>query len=146
MEIRFENRKEFSVCGYAVETELSSSEGDVGLLWENHEKILQSIPASESCLYGVMWYTEGHRYCYHLGICSETPPLDDMTAVTIPSACFAIATVPDNMTIVEAWTEYFETELPFLGYMPDSEHGRYFEFHAADGTCELWTPVKKQMK
>ena len=146
MKIRFENRKEFSVCGYAVETELSSSENDVDLLWKNHEKILLGIPASKSHLYGVMWYTEGHRYYYHLGICGETPLLDDMTAVTIPSAHFAIAIVPDNMTIVEAWTEYFETELPSLGYIPDSEHGKYFEFHGVDEKCELWTPVKEQIK
>ena len=145
MKIRFKNRAEFFVYGFAVETELSSSQDDVGSLWENYEKILLNIPASESCLYGVMWYTEGHKYYYHLGICSETPLLDGMSAVVIPSAYFAIATVPDNMTIVEAWTEYFETELPSLGYTPDSEHGRYFEFHGADGKCGLWTPVKKQI-
>ena len=146
LKVRFENRKKFYVYGYAVETELNSSENDVGLLWENHRRILQSIPTSQSCLYGVMWYTEGHRYYYHLGICSKTPLMEDMTAVMIPSACFAIATVPNDMTIVEAWTEYFENELPSLGYIPDSEHGKYFEFHDADGKCELWTPVKEYIK
>lgn len=143
MNIRFENRSAFTVYGYAVETVLSSCEADVGQLWETHQSTLLSIAQSQSCLYGVMWYTENHRYYYHLGIQSGKAPKNDMTAVDIPAACFAVASVPQNMDTVEAWTQYFEEELPSLGYIPDAEHGRYFEFYAADGTCELWTPAKK---
>ncbi|MCL2033395.1 MAG: effector binding domain-containing protein [Oscillospiraceae bacterium] len=144
MKIRFESRTEFIVHGYAVETILSSCENDVGQLWEKHKESLLSIPESKSCLYGVMWYTENHRYYYHLGILSDISHKNDMTAVTIPAAYFAIATVPDNMDAIEAWTQYFEKELPSLGYVPNVEHGKYFEFYNADGACELWTPVKKQ--
>jgi len=81
---------------------------------------------------------------YLLGIKNEKPPKREMTAVTIPAANFAIATVPNNMDTIEAWTQYFEKELPLLGYIPDAEHGRYFEFYNANEKCELWTPVKKQ--
>ncbi|MDR3090760.1 MAG: GyrI-like domain-containing protein [Clostridiales bacterium] len=115
MEIRFENKADFIVRGYAVETILSSSEKDVGQLWEKHKEDLLAIPESKSSLYGVMWYTENHKYFYLLGIKNEKPPKSDMTAVTIQAANFAIATVP----------------------------GKYFEFYNAEGACELWTPVTK---
>ena len=144
MEIRFENESGFIVHGYAVETILSSCEKDVGQLWEKHKEDLLAIPESKSCLYGVMWYTETHKYFYLLGIKNEKPPKSDMTAVTIPAANFSIATVPDDMDTIEAWTQYFEKELPLLGYIPDVEHERYFEFYNPKEECELWTPVKKQ--
>ena len=145
MKIRFENENDFIVYGYAVETILSSCEKDVGQLWERYREDLLSIPESKSCLYGVMWYTKEHKYFYLLGIKSEKQPKSDMTAVTIPAANFAIATVPDNMDTIDAWTQYFEKELPHLGYLPDAEHGRYFEFYHSNEKCELWTPVKKQV-
>jgi len=144
MEIRFENESGFIVHGYAVETILSSCEKDVGQLWEKHKEDLLAIPESKSCLYGVMWYTETHKYFYLLGIKNEKPPKSDMTAVTIPAANFSIATVPDDMDTIEAWTQYFEKELPLLGYIPDAEHGRCFEFYNPKEECELWTPIKKQ--
>lgn len=141
MEIRFEDRDGFSVYGYAVETILSSAEKEVGALFENHEEGLLSIPEGNGSLYGVMWYTENHRYYYHLGIHSNKVPLDDMAEVVIPAAHFAIATIPEGMDAFEAWTFYFEEELPRLGYAPDAEHGTYFEFYDSNGNCELWTPV-----
>lgn len=142
MKIRFEDRSGFSVYGYAVETVLNSCESDVGQLWERYEKALLDIPEGHLYLYGVMWYTENHRYYYHLGIQAKKPPKNDMAVVEIPAAHFAIASVPKNMDTVEAWTQYFEKELPLLGYVPDAEHGRYFEFYGPNGACELWTPVK----
>ena len=142
MEIRFESKDEFIVYGYSVETILSSCENDIGQLWDMHAKSLLNLPESKSCLYGVMWYTENHKYYYHLGIMSGKPQKNDMTAAIVPAANFAIATVPENMDAIEAWTQYFEKELPILGCVPDAEHGKYFEFYGSDGECELWTPVK----
>lgn len=145
MNIRFEERDAFFVSGYAVETEASSNDKELSLLWNEYKDKLISIPESKSCLYGVMWYTENHKYFYLLGIeTHEKKPLGDgATFVEIPAAYFGVATVPDNMTEVEAWTDYFEKELPALGFVPDAEHGRYFEFYNKDGACELWTPVVK---
>ena len=146
MNIRFENRSEFSVYGYAVETILNSNGNDTGRLWENYKDALLRVPESKSCLYGVLWYTEEHRYFYLLGIQSEKPPMGGMTAVVIPAALFAVAAVPSHMNATEAWTQYFETELPALHYVPEAKHGKYFEFYNADGECELWTPVTKQLE
>ena len=65
-----------------------------------------------------------------------------MTKATIPAANFSVATIPADMSTVEAWTQYFEKELSTLKYEPDAEHGKYFEFYNERGNCELWTPVK----
>ena len=143
MEIRFENRDKFKVCGYMTETNSENNDHDLGQLWTNHENELKQISESKSCLYGVMWYTdETHkRYCYLLGI--ETNKLrDDMVCVEIPTGHFAVATVPTGMTGVEAWTEFFFQELPAKKFIPNENHGIYFEFFDENSNCELWTPVK----
>ena len=144
MNIRFENRNKFTVCGYQRETNSENNDHDLGQLIARHENELREI--SES-LYGVMWYTDDthQRYCYLLGI--ETDKCQgDMTCVEVPAGYFAIATVPKGMTGVEAWTEFFFKEIPALGYLPDEKHGIYFEFFDETGDCELWTPLKPMVK
>lgn len=145
MEVRIEKKSDFVVHGYAVETILSSSEHDVGQLWAEYKDVLLAMSERHLSLYGVMWYTQDHKYFYLLGIKNDMPSKRDMISVEIPAADFAIATVPSNMTEIEAWTQYFDNELPALGYSPDAEHGKYFKLHNANGVCELWTPVKKQV-
>lgn len=147
MEVRFENRNSFNVVGYAVETNLDSAVEDIGLLWEKYEKSLLKL-ANKNPLYGVMWYTENHNYFYLLGIEDKTSLVEennnDSISLKVPSAKFSIATPPKNMDLIEAWTIYFESKLPNLGYVPNNDHGIYFESHHDNGICELWTPVKKE--
>jgi len=157
MKIRFEKRNSFKVLGFAVETNLDSAIEDVGYLWENYEKKLLDLANGESPLYGIMWYTEDHNYFYLLGIedndnfisdiidninVSDENSKNEVFSVDIPSACFGVATIPEEMDGIEAWTQYFEVELPKLSYLPVDEHGKYFESYF-DGVCEFWTPVKK---
>lgn len=147
MEVRFENRDSFNVVGFAVEANLDSAVEDIGLLCEKYEKSLLKL-ANKNPLYGVMWYTKDHNYFYLIGIEDNTnlveKNLDNPISLKIPSAKFAIATLPKNMDLIEAWTVYFESKLPNLGYVPDNNHGIYFEAHNDNGTCELWTPIKKE--
>lgn len=158
MKIHFEKRDSFRVVGFAVETNLDSCIEDVGSLWENYEKKLLNLANSESPLYGLMWYTEDHNYFYLLGIedsdnsisdiitntnSNDENSKDEIFSVDIPSACFGVANIPKEMDTIKAWTKYFEVELPKLEYLPDDEHGKYFESYF-DGVCELWTPVKKR--
>lgn len=147
MEINFKKRDSFKVFGYKVETNLDSAIGDIGFLWSKYEEFLLKFNNNKNPLYGLMWYTEGHNYFYLIGIDDNKLLLEnnfnDFDTIEIPSSNFAIASVPKNMDLIEAWTIYFEEKLPELGYIPDSNHGKYFEAHYNDGTCELWTPVIK---
>lgn len=143
MKIRFENRDKFKIYGYMAETNSDNNDHDLALLWTKYEMKLKQIPDSNSCLYGAMWYTdETHKqYCYLLGI--ETNKFqDDMLCLEIPTGYFAIATVPQEMTGVEAWTEFFAQELPAKRLVPDENHGIYFEFFDKNGCYELWAPIK----
>lgn len=146
MDIRMEHKADFFVQGYAVETRLSACEDEVGGLWAKWEAALRAMAETSAPLYGVMWYTEDNQYVYLLGIQGEGQPQNGMTAVKISAAEFAVASVPENMTEIEAWTAFFEMELPLRGYLPDAEHEKYFELHKAAGACELWTPIKHMQK
>jgi len=147
MNIRFENRNKFTVCGYQTETNSENNGHDLGQLFARHENELREVSESKSRLYGVMWYTDDthQRYCYLLGI--ETNKCQgDMVCVEVPAGYFAVASVPKGMTEVEAWTDFFFNEIPALGYLPDEKHGIYFELFSETGDCELWTPVKSAEK
>ncbi len=141
MHIRTTHNDSFRVCGYAVETQLDTNSGDLGKLWEKYRDVLLAYPESSQTLYGVFAYTTGHRFSYLLGIKCDVPPKKDMIYADISAARFAVAAVPDGMTEVEAWTQFFETGLPALGYAPDAQNGKYFEYYGADGKRELWTPI-----
>ena len=143
MKIRFENRDKFKVCGYVTESDQENNDRDLEELWSKYEDKLRKMPESKSCVYGVMWYTdETHkRYCYLLGI--ETDEFqNDMTFVEVPTGHFAVATVPKEMDAKEAWAEFFYKAIPASGFMPDENHGIYFEFFNQNGDYELWTPIK----
>jgi len=143
MEIRFEDREKFTVCGYITETSSENNDHDLRKLFTRHEDELRKMPESKSCLYGVIWYTdETHqRYCYLLGI-EANKQQSNMVCVEVPTGHFAVAAVPKGMTVVEAWTEFFFKEIPARGYAPDESHGIYFEFYDENGNCGLWIPVK----
>lgn len=149
MNLRFEERDTFRVCGYAVEANLDNNDKVLGELWLKHEDKLRKMPEGNSCLYGVTWYTdETHKqYYYLLGIESfGQGDLDDMNCVEIPKAYFAVMKIPKGMSAVDAWTDFFYKEIPASGYIPDEKHGIYFEFYDENGNCELWTPVKLKTK
>jgi len=142
MNIRFENRDKFKVCGYMIESDEENFEHDVGQLWNKHENELKKIPESNSCLYAVTWYTDEtqERYCYLVGI-ETNKPHNEMVCVEIPAGHFVIASIPKGMTRLEAWWNYFE-DVPAKGYAPDESHGIYFEFYDKNGNFEIWAPVK----
>jgi predicted transcriptional regulator YdeE len=141
MDIRTTHADSFRVCGYAVETQLDANNKDLGMLFEKYRDILLAHPESRQTLYGVFEYTTGHRYSYLLGIKCNVPPKEDMVFTDIPAAHFAVASVPDGITEVEAWTHFFEFGLPGLGYAPDAQHGKHFEYYGTGGKRELWTPI-----
>ncbi len=143
LKIRFENREHFKVYGYAAETSLDTNDQDLTRLWQ-HKNDLLSLQNDSPSLYGVMWYTEQHRFFYLLGfpVTEYLQFLEGMVFAEIPAARFAVAAVPEGMSAVTAWTEFFEKELPAHKFTPDTEHGKYFEYYTPNGSLELWTPVK----
>lgn len=93
-----------------------------------------------------MWYTQGHeKYCYLLGIevgSDNTPPADALLK-QIPRASYAVARYDSKKDALEAWTEFFFTDIPEAGFAPDERINLYFEYYPenAHGDYELWTPV-----
>jgi hypothetical protein len=57
MEIRFENRDKFKVCGYMTETDSENNDRDLDELWRKHEAGLKQTPESKSCV----WSDVVHR-------------------------------------------------------------------------------------
>jgi predicted transcriptional regulator YdeE len=152
MQMRIVDRNAITLCGLTVETSLETCENDLGDLWSDFKErgldnILNTVPECKNGIYGLMWYTEHHRYCYLLGVETEAEPTEpgSPTVKRIPPARYAVVGVPDGMSLIEAWTEFFEETLPKAGYAPDSEHGFYFEYYRSidSSSCELWAPVRE---
>jgi AraC family transcriptional regulator len=151
MDIRIIEHDEITIGGIVTETSVETCTKDLNELWKKFEEqklaeVFRNAPGYKKGLYGLMWYTQNHRYCYLLGIEIKEAKtgLDEISIKTLPPARYAVVSVPDNMTVLEAWGVFFEKDLPAAGISPVLENGLYFEYYSdEDGkTCELWTPIK----
>lgn len=146
-------RETFHVCGYAVETTAADNDADVSALYKDFfdtgkEAVLLGLAGSKKGYYGLSWYTQGHdKYCYLLGI-------EVGRGIDAPSGAllkdldktqFAVARYSHDKDIMEAWTEFFFTDIPNQGFAPNAEYNLYFEYYPDDvhGDYELWVPVVK---
>ncbi len=163
LNLKFEHRDGFHVCGYSVETCLDTCREDLSLLrrdFDAQKGVLFEALGFRDAVYGLMWYTQDHRYRYLIGVeaadAGKAP--SGAQCVCIPAAEYAVATVPPSVSAFDAWTAFFEKALPAVGYTPDSNHGLYFEYYPCgmgsgadvsaanmDHACELWTPVIRQV-
>lgn len=143
-------KESISVCGFFTETSLETCGKDIPPLWEMFQRrkreLFDAFGFREDA-YGLMWYTENHRYCYLMGILAEgnAKPPQGTCRRQVPEAAFAVAEVPPGMDAVTAWMEFFESAIPKSGHAPDTAHGMYFEYYPnGEGRkLELWAPVVK---
>lgn len=141
------------ICGYAVETDAAQNTDDLSKLYEDffdndRESALLNLHGSKKGFYGLMWYTQGHeKYCYLLGIevGGECELPDNAIYKTIPKTTYAVACYSRDKDAIEAWSEFFFTDIPNEGYAPNEQLNLYFEYFPkdVDGDYELWVPVVK---
>jgi AraC family transcriptional regulator len=69
---------------------------DLNELWKTFEArnlagVFRNAPGYEKGLYGLMWYTKNHKYCYLLGMETKatTIQLDEVSIKTLPPARYA---------------------------------------------------------
>ncbi len=139
------------MCGYAAQTTLNNNDADLQKLFgdffnSGKDKMLFGLKGAEPGFFGVEWYTQGHKsFFYLLGVSVDKTIRVPEGAVlkVIPAAEYAVTKVPAGRNLVDAWTEFFYTAIPESGYVPDDDHGCYFEYYPGhtDGDCELWVPV-----
>jgi len=66
----------------------------------------------------------------------------DKDSVSIPAGLFAVATVPNDMPLIQAWVEMWEENgLPSTSYSY-IEAEKCFELFGENGVREIWVPVK----
>lgn len=153
MEIKLLDRDTFFVCGYSVETTLAQNDKDIAALYssfvqEGKEATLLNLNGSRKGYYGLTWYTQGHeRYCYLLGLEVGRRNAIPTNAVLkeVSETTYAMAHFSQGENIIQAWTEFFYTEIPKTGFGVDGERNLYFEYYPGsfDGEYELWVPVVK---
>ena len=149
-------RETFHICGYAVETTAAQNDKDVCGLHKNFfdtgkETVLRRLKGSKKGYYGLLWYTQAHeKFCYLLGIevDKENAPPENAMLKTVAKTTYAVACYPHDKNAIEAWTEFFYTDIPKEGYAPNEEHNLYFEYYpeSVDGNYELWVPVVSELK
>ena len=146
MDIRFENKEAFTVCGYLIETSDVSYEADTRLLRDKYEDKLRTFTKNDTEIYGVTWYCNIEDVTYYLlGIEKLHQASIGEDSVEIPAATFAVATIPAEMSVYDAWIELFEKELPSVGYSYTEFTEKCFELYR-NGVLEIWVPVVKAEK
>jgi len=146
-------RETFYVCGYAVETTAAQNDNDVSGLYNDFfdkgkEAILLRLHGCKKGYYGLSWYAQGHeKYCYLLGVevGKGNEPPENAVIKELEKTAFAVAYYPSDKNIIEAWNEFFYTDIPNAGYAPNEQYNLYFEYYPenARGDYELWVPVMK---
>ena len=146
-------RETFHVCGYAAQTTSEQNEADLSALYDNFfesdkEAILRNLQGSQKGYYGVLWYTKGHeKYYYLLGVeVAEGNRLPENAMIkTAIKTTYAVASYPHDKDSIEAWTEFFYTDIPSGGYAVNAPLNFYFEYYpdSVNGNYELWVPVVK---
>jgi len=140
MDIRIENRNSFSIKGYLIETLATDESYDAKsiALRKHHEEALRK---RSPVLYGATWFTADEKLYYLFG--SEQGDAGSKDNVNIPSGVFAVATIPNDMQLIQAWVAMWEeTGLPSTGYSY-IEAGTCFELFGDDELIEIWVPVVK---
>lgn len=154
MEIRFVDRDDFYVCGYSVETTLEENDKDIAALLQSYfhdgksEQIDEIAKNKGPEYYGLSWYTKPHeRYRYLLGkevVSPQTIPVGAEMKL-VPKTHYAVGSFDQGTDIIQAWTDFFYSAVPGLGYAPNFEHGFWSEYYpdGLQGRYELWIPVVK---
>ncbi|MCL2343457.1 MAG: GyrI-like domain-containing protein [Firmicutes bacterium] len=151
--MRLVERETFTICGYAVETVAAQNDADISALYKDffgtgREAVLLRLNGAKKGYYGLSWYTRGHeKYCYLLGIETgkENNPPENALLKTLEKTLYAVACYSSEKDIIEAWNEFFYSDIPGRGYIPNEPYNFYFEYYPENvhGDYELWVPVVK---
>ena len=146
-------RDTFYIYGYAVETTAEQNDADVSRLFADFfdagkDAGLRNLHGTGAGYYGLLWYTQGHeKYCYLLGVeADENNPIPaGALKKELCKTTFAVEHFPKSKDAIEAWTEFFYTDIPKEGLAPNAQYNMYFEYYPedVDGDYQLWVPVVK---
>lgn len=151
--VKIIEREAFHICGYVAQTTAEQNEADLSKLYDDFftsgkKSILEDLKGSKKGYYGASWYTEGHeKYCHMLGleVSKENDPPPNALFKTATKTTYAVASYPHDKNIIEAWGEFFYTDIPNAGYTVNAPLNFYFEYYpeSVNGDYELWVPVLK---
>ena len=152
--MKFVERDTFYICGYAVETMAVQNDADISRLYSDFfntdkEAVLLRLNGSRKGYFGLSWYTQGHeKYYYLLGIevDKENDPPETALIKTVSKTVYAVASYSHGKDIIEAWNEFYFTDIPNEGYTPNDQQNLYFEYYPESvyGDYELWVPVVRK--
>ena len=153
MDVKLVKMEKRIIAGFSVETTLETNSKDIGELYNDFlnngkKELLQNISNNASEYYGVIWYTELHKkYVYLIGQKINDNNLDTKGFNTkiIPEGNYCCSKFPTKYDGIKAWTDFYNTEIPELGYKPVEQNDIAFEYYpnGLDGEYELWSLVEK---
>jgi len=141
MNIRLEKRESFTISGYLIETLSTDESYDIKSM-DLRNKYENSLRMDEAILYGATWFTNDGNLYYLFGVEQTNSNHAENHKVSIPEGLFAVATVPEDMPLIQAWREMWETGLPSIGY-DYIEAEKCFERFGENNVREIWVPVVK---
>jgi len=144
-------RDTFTVCGWAVGTNAEHNDRDLKTLYDDFftngkDAALRGLGAMPG-LIGLTWYTtpDHTQYAYLLGgeVNAGSPTPDGALKRTLPATRYAVVSYDAAKDIIQAWTEFFFTDIPQAGWAPNFDYNQYFEYYpdGVGGDYQLWVPV-----
>jgi len=139
MEMRLEKRNGFTISGYLIET-LATDESYDNKSTDLRNSYKETLAENNTMLYGATWFTNDGKLYYLFGVEEENKSYKDSTSIS--AGLFAVATVPKDMSLIQAWVDTWEEDgIPSTGY-EYIEGEKCFELFREDGAREIWVPVK----
>ena len=138
------------IGGFSIETTLQKSAQDIGNLYNdfiNNGKmeLLNEITKNKLEYYAVIWYTKLHeKYMYLLGQKLDKK-IGDFDIKIIKAGTYAFSKFPSKYDGIKAWTDFYNEEIPGIGYKPIEYNDIAFEYYSngLGGKYELWSFVEK---
>ena len=139
MNIRLEQRDNFTISGYLIETLPTDDSYDTKCI-QLRKEYEKSLRESATTLYGATWFTNDGNLYYLFGAEQVDQNHAKNSNVSIPGGLFAVATIPDDTPLIQAWNEMWSSGLPSINrnYI---ENEKCFELFGENNLREIWVPV-----
>lgn len=152
LDYRIEEKAAFRMVGTSIQTTTENGESyqRIPALWgdlQKNGKIMEFLALMNQQPYGLLGISDYNpdlstsTFDYYIGTSSDSPLIEGMTELVIPSGTWAIFTCQSPQEVGPLQQRVITEWLPSFGYefakLPD------VELYNADNSAEIWLPIRR---